>query len=233
MTTKSTTLLVTALLGLGVTANAVAATVPYTDRALFEAAFLSTPKIEDFESYPLIGNPDPIFPDDYGLASLDSPPLKYFSLTATPDAIKIWGPEHSGSHNTTVGGFNFLYLDTDEFLLGSETVFELDSPVNAFGFDYTGVFGPDTEDTLSIFTVTVNSETFTLDPNNLEDDQLFWGVIAPANFTTATLFTSLDSGYGVDDVTFGFAVPLPPALWLFGSGLLALAGSSTKRRIRS
>jgi hypothetical protein len=42
-----------------------------------------------------------------------------------------------------------------------------------------------------------------------------------------------DSGYGVDDVTFGSAIPLPPALWLFGSGLLALAGSGMKRKIRS
>lgn len=231
MITKSTTLLVAALLGLGVTANAVAVTVytEYTDRAAFEAA-LATSTIEDFESYPLIGNPDPIFPDDFGRASLT---LDDFSLTATPPAIKIWGPEHSGSHNTTVGGFNFLYLDTDIFLQGSTTDFLLNSPVNAFGFDYTGVFGPDTEVTLSIFTVTVDSETFILSPNNLEDDQLFWGVIGSTNFDTTTLFTSLDSGYGVDDVTFGFAVPLPPALWLFSSGLLALAGGSMKRRIRS
>ena len=245
MKTKSTTLLVAALLGLGVTANAVAVTV-YTDRALFEAA-LATSTIETFESYvndgtppdPIIGpDPDPITGDPTGLEDLT---LDYFRLTADRPAIKIWNAAHFGSHNTTpdtTPGMNntqYLYLDTDKFLQGSSTVFELYSPVTAFGFDYTGVFGPDTEDAKSIFEVTVNSETFRLDANNeiLPLSHLFWGVIGPANFTTATLFTSLDSGYGVDEVTFGSAIPLPPAIWLFGSGLLALAGSGMKKKISS
>jgi len=239
MKTKSTTLLVTALLGLGVTANAVAATV-YTDRALFEAAFLSTPTIETFESYagPIIDpHPHQSGGGPNGLTSLS---LDSFSLTADPQAIKIWNAPVTlpvsglleGSRNTTPGGSQFLYLDTDESKQGSETVFELYSSVNAFGFEYTGVFQPDDPPTPSIFTVTVNLETFNLDRNNLAGDQLFWGVIGP-NFTTATLFTSLDSGYGVDDVTFGSAIPLPPALWLFGSGLLALAGSGMKKKIHS
>jgi hypothetical protein len=250
MKTKATTLLVTALLGLGVTANAVAATV-YTDRALFEAAFLSAPTIEDFEHYvnndtPPTSDPtDPIIDPHPHLNMPPLPPngltsltLDYFELTADRPAIKIgseldYPGQYDGSINTTLGGTKFLYLDTDDFLVGSETVFELNSPVNAFGFNYTGVFGPDDEDALSTFEVTVNSETFRLNGNNPEDVPLFWGVIGPANFTTATLLTSLDSGYGVDDVTFGSAIPLPPALWLFGSGLLALAGSGMKKKIRS
>jgi len=96
MKTKSTTLLVAALLGLGVTANAVAVTV-YTDRTAFEAA-LATSTIETFESYvnggtssppdPII-NPHPYLSDDdpNGLISLS---LDYFSLTADRPAIKIW-----------------------------------------------------------------------------------------------------------------------------------------------
>ena len=256
MKTKSTTLLVAALLGLGVTANAVAVTV-YTDRTAFEAAFLSAPTIETFEHYenggmpPTFSDPaDPIIdPDPHlsgddpnGLKSLDLYYFELIELTAEEPTIKIgselvYPGQYAGSENTTPGGSQFLYLDTDESKQGSETVFGfgLGSSVNAFGFDYTGVFGsdPDRPEVLSIFEVTVNSETFRLNGNNPEDLPLFWGVIGPANFTTATLFTSLDSGYGVDEVTFGSAIPLPPALWLFGSGLLALAGSGMKKKIRS
>ena len=127
----------------------------------------------------------------------------------------------------------FLYLDTDDGEVGSETDFLLNSPVTAFGFDYTGIFEPSNEETESIFTVTIGSDIFNLSLNDDPSSHLFWGVIGPASFDTVTLITSLDSGYGVDEVTFGFAIPLPPAIWLFGSGLLALAGSGMKRKIHS
>ena len=253
MKTKSTTLLVTALLGLGVTANAVAVTV-YTDRTAFEAAFLSAPTIETFEHYenggmpPTFSDPaDPIIdPDPHlsgddpnGLKSLDLYYFELIELTAEEPTIKIgselvYPDQYAGSENTTPGGSQFLYLDTDESKQGSETVFGLGSSVNAFGFDYTGVFEAGTA-----FTVTIGSDIFNPNQNNGEDDPRFWGVIGPASFNTVTLSTITDStgfgdsGYGVDDVTFGSAIPLPPALWLFGSGLLALAGSGMKKKIHS
>jgi hypothetical protein len=247
MKTKSTILLVAALLGLGVTANAVAVTVTpytiYTDRGDFELA-LATSTTENFESTSYnsyLIDPDPYlsFDPPNGLTSLT---LDYFSLTADDrPTIKIWNDEHEDSHNTTVPeppAAKFLYLDTDIGEQGSETDFLLKSPVTAFGFDYTGIFEPDSieKGTESIFTVTIGSDIFVSDPFelSLNDDRLshlFWGVIGPDNFTTVTLITSLDSGYGVDEVTFGSAIPLPPAIWLFGSGLLALAGSGIKRRV--
>jgi len=54
-----------------------------------------------------------------------------------------------------------------------------------------------------------------------------------SSFTNITLYTSVDSGYGVDDVIFGSAVPLPPAIWLFGSGLLVLVGGTRKGKAHS
>ena len=238
MTTKSTTLLVAALLGLGVTANAAAVTVTayttYTDRALFEAALTSS-MIEDFDSYPIIGVPEPSpISDDFGLTSFTSTdPDDFFSLQAKPGAIKTWHELYFGSHNTTAGMIDgkFLFLDTDDGPVGSTTDFLLNSPVTAFGFDYTGVYGHD-----ATFKVTIGSKTF--DNLVLNDDlapssHLFWGVIGTTSFDTVTLITDFDGGYGVDEVTFGFAIPLPPAIWLFGSGLLALAGSGMKRKIHS
>jgi hypothetical protein len=104
-------------------------------------------------------------------------------------------------------------------------VFSLDNTVDAFGFDYTGVFEPGTD-----FTVTIGGYVLSLALNSPEDAPLFWGVLGLGSFTDVTLYTSLDSGYGVDQVTFGTVVPLPPALWLFGSGLLALASGAARRR---
>ena len=224
MNFKSTSWIVAAVLQIGMAGNALAVTV-FTDRTTFEAA-LATFSIEDFESYPTYGTPDPhlLFRPPDGLTYLA---LDDFSLSATQPTIKIWNADHSGSHNTSTGGTQFLYLDTDIGRQGSTTDFLLDNPVDAFGFDYTGVFEPGTD-----FTVTIGTNVFNLGLNNPEDAPLFWGVIGLGSFSDVTLATSLDSGYGVDEVTFGSAVPLPPALWLFGSGLMALAGGAVKRKKR-
>jgi len=230
--------------------NALAATV-YTNRAEFEAALLSS-TVEDFETYmpgDFTVNPF-VDPDPYKTAQppngLPTLTLSYFSLDATPNAIKLLSEPHSGSHNTTSkntteGGQNFLYLDTDNpgnVITGSTTLISLEEPVDAFGFDYTGVFEPDTDLIDSIFTVTIeldnfNSFTFDLLLNEPEQDSRFWGISGLGSFSKITLTTSLDSGYGVDDVTFGAAVPIPPAIWLFGSGLLALAGGVRRRKTLS
>lgn len=222
---KPTSCVALAVLSVTLAGNAQAITV-FTDRVAFESALLSY-TIEDFESYGTVGTPDPLLMIPDGLASLA---LKDFTLSATPNAIKIWDADHSGSHNTTAGGTQFLYLDTDNLgfasgtPVGSTTVFSLYNAVDAFGFDYTGVFEPGTD-----FTVSIGSNSFNLALNNPEAAPLFWGVIGLGSFTDVTLATSLDSGYGVDQVTFGTAVPLPPALWLFGSGLLALVGGAARR----
>ena len=233
MNIKPTLWMALAALYLGMAGNALAVTV-FTDRGAFESA-LASYSIEDFESYANVGTPDPLLNIPDGLSSLA---LNDFSLSSTPAAIKIWNAGHSGSHNTTPGGTKFLYLDTDNLgiasgnPIGSSTVFSLTNPVDAFGFDYTGVFEPGTAAMASTFTVSIGSFVFDLTFNNPEDVPLFWGVIGLGSFTDITLATSRDSGYGVDDVTFGSAVPLPPALWLFGSGLLALAGGAARRKPR-
>ena len=229
MNIKSTSWIALALLHIGIAGNAPAATV-FTDRTAFESALLSQ-SIEDFESYATVGTADPLFGIPDGLASLA---LDDFSLASTPNAIKIWNNEHDGSDNTTTGGTNFLYLDTDNLgladgsIIGSSTVITLYNPVDAFGFDYTGVFEPGTD-----FIVTIGSDVFTLSLNNPENTPLFWGVIGLGSFSEITLATSLDSGFGVDEVIFGSAVPLPPAIWLFFTGLMALAGGAVKRKPRS
>jgi hypothetical protein len=220
--------LAVALLQTSIAGNALAVTV-YTDRTAFEAALLSS-TTETFESYTPFGNPNalPILADGLSYWAGND-----FSLSATPKAIKILDYPYPVSgpdvENTTSGGSQYLYLDTDNGLLGSETVFTLNSPVDAFGFNYTGVYEPGTT-----FTVSIGSDSFDLSLNNPQVSPLFWGVLGlGTTFDVITLTTTTDSGYGVDDVVFGSAVPLPASLWLFGSGLLALAGSARKARDRA
>ena len=215
--------------------NALAATI-YTDRAAFEAALTSgTVSTETFESSDTFGDADASrYPPADGRTVYNK--LTDFSLRATPAAIKIMGgalTNDPGSHNTTPGGSKFLYLDTDNPIglpppVGSTTDILMNRPVEAFGFDYTGVFEPG-----STFTVTIGGDVFDLALNRpKEGDPEFWGVTGLGSFSEITLMTSLDSGYGVDDVTFQSVVPLPPAIWLFGSGLVGLAGSAFRRRAR-
>jgi len=223
---KSKSWLAVALLQIGMAGNALAVSI-YNERAAFEATLdPGTLTVEDFESEYAFGLGD--IPN--GKDSLD---LNYFSVSSAEPVIKIMGYAHSGSHNTTssnttIDGTNYLYLDTDTGLQGSTTTISLKNPADAFGFNYTGVYEPGTA-----FTVSIGSSTFTVTPNNPEGDPLFWGILGLGIITDITITTSLDSGFGVDDVTFGMAVPLPPALWLFGSGLLALAGGSAKRKSHS
>lgn len=227
MNIKWTSWITLAALQTGMAGNALAATV-FTDRTAFEAALLSS-TIEDFETTTPYGDPNasPWAPD--GLNYLA---LTYFSLEATPQAIKILDSDPlSGSRNTTTGGQNFLYLDTDNpgtDLTGSTTTISLYNSVDAFGFNFTGVAEPGTT-----FKVSIGSVVFDLGLNNPENTPLFWGISGLGSFTDIILSTSLDSGYGVDDITFGSTIPLPPALWLFGTGLLALAGSARKRKANS
>ena len=195
------------LLLIGVANTALGAV--FANRTAFETALISF-HIEDFESYPTIGDED--------RGALSNLTLNDFSLSSTPAAIKIWKSEHYGSHNTTLGGTAFLYLDTDLGFTGSETTFTFSTSINAFGFDYTGINEPGTRSEVilgeQIFNFTAKAP--------IASTSLFWGIIGIGDFTSVTLLTDLDSGFGVDEVTFASAVPLPATVWLFVSGLLLL-----------
>jgi hypothetical protein len=240
---KSTSWLAVAVLQMGMAGDALAAIV-YTNRALFEAALNpDTVTIETFEdsSYETVDTPDQdIFLNPTGKSSQT---LDYFSVETDPAAIKIFEGEHTNSHNTTTGGNQFLYLDTDLGLQGVITAdilpnqSLLDQSLNAFGFDYTGVLEPGTVFTVTIdqveYTLTNNPGTLLSNGNFIDTESSFWGIIGVSSIDKITLYTSSDSAYGVDDVIFGSAVPLPPAFWLFGSGLLALAGGARKGKAHS
>jgi hypothetical protein len=236
---KAKTWLAVVMLLAAMAGNAPAATV-YTNRVEFEAALnAATVTVETFEdpSYETVDTPGvDIFLNPTGHYSQT---LNYFSIETDPSAIKIYPGEHVYSYNTTFGGNQFLYLDTDKGLQGVVTadIFPNQSLLaqspDAFGFNYTGLHEPG-----NVFTVTIDQVVYALDNNPgtvtgttiTGDHPLFWGVIGVNSLDTITLHTTNDSAFGVDDVIFGAAVPLPPALWLFGSGLLVLAGGARKNK---
>jgi hypothetical protein len=167
----------------------------FTNRTAFETA-LGVVTRETFESTPLVGD------IDSGAAS--SVALADFTASSTPPAVKIVAtPDGFGSTNTTPAGTRYLYLDTDQGLQGSATTLSFNTAKRGVGFDYTGVTEPGTT-----FTVTINSQVFSLTPNPNNSTPRFWGFISGSgNVASAVLTTSLDSGYGVDDVT--YAIPEP------------------------
>ncbi len=204
-----------AAIGLPILGSIASAQV-FTDRAAFQAA-LNTFSIETFEGTPLVGTIS-----NGAIASLSLPA---FTVSATPTAVKVLGTSDGfGSHNTTPGGSRFLYLDTDIGLQGTLTTFQFNGPLSAFGFDYTGVTQPGTT-----FTALLAGQTYSLTLNSSTADSKFWGFIGLTPFSTVTLDSGIDSGYGIDQVTFA-VVPEPSSLSLLAVGLFVGFVRTGKRR---
>lgn len=190
----------------------------YTDRTSFNAA-AGDLTIETFESSSLVGST--------GSGGVPGIAFTDFSLSTSPIAAKLVDAAHfAGSFNTTPGGKNYLYLDTDAGFQGSTATFSFNALTHAIGFDYTGVNEPGTT-----FNLTVDGTIYAITPNVNADTFGFWGYTSAAGFTSFTLSTSVDSGYSLDQFTYTTAIPEPQtaAMLLLGLGCVALR---VRRRAR-
>lgn len=137
----------------------------------------------------------------------------------------------------TTSGSNYLGLDDagnyDQFIDGDQFTLGFATPINAVGMYFiTGdpLINGDIQVVTSSGTA-VNSSVVNI---SLADGGLAYyiGLVSDTQFTSAAIQYDAGSGgnflFNVDDITTS-VVPIPAAVWLFGSGLIGLIGVSRRK----
>ena len=198
--------------------TAESASITYTNETAFLSA-VGTTILEDFESF--------------GIVPLQETPISttYFDVATTPilggtsSFIRIDAGTAGDIH--TIDGIRTLVAGSTS-LAAFTLSFDLAAPTTFVGFWVTD-FGDGGAGNLS-FTSNAG-DSFVIASSSLANgDELFFGMVNDtSSFTSFSLVkTSTDDGFGVDRI-FLSQVPIPPALWLFGSGLLGLIGIARKK----
>ncbi|MGG7566381.1 hypothetical protein ACQ5SO_09500 [Rhodovulum sp. DZ06] len=213
MKTKHLAIAAAALVVSGSAAVAADINATYTDRASFLAAIGASVDF-DFESSALSGTAS-----SGAASSID---FGDFAVGSSPAAVKVLGVPAIGASNTTPGGANYMYLDTDIAFTGAVTTFTFDSTLTAFGFNYTSL-APGA----GAATITVGS-IVTIVPSGSSG---FFGFTSDG-FASFAFDSSDDSAVGFDDLAWAEAgavsdVPAPAAAPLL---LLGLGGLAALRR---
>jgi hypothetical protein len=259
--TKTTTLLAAGLLlsglaqsnattfiGVDKTKTAISSTTIPNSKAA-QAAFLAsagtfgTVKTNGFESYPAanvfttgVHNADFVitFTGTGAGANMETKPLNDPSIPVA----KQFKPGVNG-FNTTTGGSHFIFVQPATNKTATVTI-TFAQPVKAFGIDLTGFgnIGPGKFIGVSIdgvpYTQLFGSGT---GPNkNLNGGSEYFGIDNIGKFTTIT-FTELGTKngadkFGLDDLSYVFAVPEPSTVAFFVFGSLAIVGLALKTRSR-
>lgn len=208
-----------------------AATTTYTDQTAFLAALSSPANTLDFDSTAA----GTLIPSGSTLGGLSFTYNFGGSSLSVTDGNQFGG----GGPFDTTSGANFLGTDNSDLLIDDDD-FDLGfAASNAIGFSVITAETPG----FSLFDddiqLTAGGATALLDVNSVQqtlgDGSLvfFLGLIDDsASFTSASLSTPNSSGsffYNLDDIVTTSAVPLPGALWLFGSGLAGLIAFSQRK----
>ena len=204
--------------------SANAAIVTYTDEASFLAALSGPASTLGFDSTAVgtlipSGNSLGGVTFTYNISGLDMKVVNDFDTTSPSNYL---GLDDAG---------NF-----DLFIAGDEFSMSFANPVNAVGLYivsgdplFAGDVSLDTNEGNAINSATVD---VTLGDGGLA---YYIGLISDTTFTSAGI--TFDAAavetflYSVDDITTSVsAVPVPAAIWLFGSGVLGLLGLSQRRK---
>jgi hypothetical protein len=178
--------------------------------------------LEDFESVELNFPTPPLTPNTWIGFVLDS-------SAGIVDGI-VFTRDPTGSLNVQ-----------DPLLLGGNQVLETNgaividflSPTTAFGFDFDRPTNTETEVTLNVYAeddvTLLASETLSLFFDGFIGFSDLNG-IGKATVSSFSVSIPHVTESRIDNVTFGL-IPIPAAIWLFGSGLLGLIGMA-RRKVR-
>ena len=214
--------LLASVLTIGAVSSAGAALVSsHTDRTAWEAATERAPDFfEDFNSIP-------------GEANLPvSPPLVVGTLTiegVSRDTTTQPSLANVGLGDQLVDGTSYIMVrvGTHEALDESLT-FTFDTSITSFGFDLNPNPGRVEGWTIDFTTNGSGGGTFNLPVADITE---FRGFVFDTAFTSFTLTSSAnDPPWGLDNLAAVSPVPVPAAVWLFGSGLIGLFGIAKRKR---
>jgi len=191
-----------------------AAVIFYTDLPTFDSAS-STTLVEDFESFS---------PKNTRLSSFTSNGITYTGFAGTPSPNVFVSAPGFTNFGVPVTTSSILTANGDE-----DFTLDFSTPTTAVGFDtYLNQFGPAD---VKVFGSSGLLGAFSL----LHDPTLigFLGITSTENITSLR-WTTVDGGVintGIDNIRTGVGVvPLPPALWLFGTALMGLIGFGKRRK---
>ena len=194
-------------------APAAAVFTYYDDETLFNGAHSLPLTLESFEGFSS-GDGEPIVAADFTLTTGDgSAEINQFFTGVYP-----------------TDGSNYVGW---AYPNNASLIFDFDSPQSVFSMDITDLasVGAVTVDVfadggLSAVVPTINED------NGFSHGGLnFIGLVSDSSFSSLRFEFAVSEWIGVDRVQYGASpVPLPAAVWLFGSALLGLIGFSRRRR---
>lgn len=203
-----------------------AAVLSFTDETSFLASVSGATSTLDFESQSTgsqINSGDSLngITFDY---SIGPPPIDMMVTNdfMTTSGSNYLGLDDAGNYNLFLAGDNFtMTFDAPQYALGMYLV----SGDALFSGDFSistsegSVFNSDVVD------IALGDGGFAY----------YLGLTSDTAFSSATLqFDALAEGaflYSVDDITYASAVPVPAAVWLFGSGLIVMFGRLRNKRL--
>ena len=199
----------------------------YADRVSFDAAVGSTTTENFLDTSHLLISSGILnqFTNEAGINPGDIQPGVTYS---TPIGTGLFFNIDAGPGSGYTGGF----LDGIRSGDPSPLTITFDTPVSAFGFDTNIRMGTDFDLTIN-FTQGADFDADFVVMNS--SDMEFFGFQSDFSDITSVViqgYGDVSLNFALDNFSFGgTAVPVPAALWLFGSGLISLFGMArTKRR---
>jgi len=176
------------------------------------------------------------FVNNYTVDGLDDIASSYYSSGIDRGDYAFTTPVYGCSNSLSCGdnsnqGFSYRYMSTY-----GDGSFVFDTSINAFGMDF-GIYDGSNYGSNLETTIYLNGYSRTV---SAIDKDSFFGIVDTVNsFDTISysrdqiIYDTVYSNSGgiVDNITYGVvsAVPVPTAVWLFGSGLIGLARFARKK----